>query len=199
MASPERRTQRLRIAEATARLLREGGLRDYGQARRKAARSLGIDDPRLWPDGDEIERALRAQLALFGGADGGRRLHAQRQSAREAMVFLAAFEPRLAGAVLAGTAGGDAPVELQVFAEPAEAAALFLAEQRIPHRQGERRILLEGSRAVRVPVLAFSAGEQDFELIVLPPAALRQAPRDPLDGRPIARAGLAALDALLSG
>lgn len=199
MASPDRKLQRQRIAEATARLLRAGGLRDYGQARRKAARSLGIDDPRLFPDAAEIERALRAQLALSGDAAGERRLLAQRRAAREAMAFLAAFEPRLTGAVLSGTADAHAAVELQVFAEPVEAVALFLAEHRIRHRDGERRLLLDGDRPARVPVLAFSAADQDFELTVLPLVSLRQAPRDPLDGRPVARAGLAALDALLAG
>lgn len=199
MSSRERNDQRRRIAQATARLLHEGGPRDYGQARRKAARSLGIDDPRLLPDTAEIDQALREHLALFAGADRDRWLRAQRQAAREAMVFLAPFQPRLAGPVLAGTADRHGAIELHLFAEPPEAVTLFLDDHGIRHRAGERRLRFDGERQVRVPTLAFSADDHDFELTVLPLDGLRQAPRDPLDGRPMARAGLAALDALLAG
>ncbi|MBX3726852.1 MAG: hypothetical protein KF823_13155 [Xanthomonadales bacterium] len=197
MASRDRNSQRQRIAQAAARLLHEGGSRDYRQARRKAARNLGIDDPRLLPDAAEIEAALREHRALFGDNNAHQWLRTQREAAREAMDFLARFQPRLVGPVLAGTADRHAVIELQVFSDPPDAVALFLAEQRIPYRDGERRLILSGDRPDRTQVLAFSAGGQDFELTVLPETALRQPPRE-LDGRPLARAGPAALDALLA-
>lgn len=199
MSSRERHELRLRIAQATARLLHEGGPRDYGQARRKAARSLGIDDPRLLPDAGEIEEALREHVALFGGAGRERWLRAQRRAAREAMVFLARFQPRLTGPVLTGTADRHGAIELHLFAEPPEEVALFLADHGIRHRAGERRLRLDGERQVRVPTLAFSADDHEFELTVLPLDGLRQAPRDPLDGRPMPRAALPAVDDLLAG
>ena len=50
---------RRRIAHEAARMLAEDGGMDYGFAKRKAARQLGVPDTRQLPDNREIEEALR--------------------------------------------------------------------------------------------------------------------------------------------
>ncbi|MEO6690295.1 MAG: hypothetical protein ABIS07_11805, partial [Dokdonella sp.] len=60
---------RRRIAVEAARLISEGGLRDYGRAKTKAAAQLGIFDEAGLPKNSEIEDALREHQRLFRGAD----------------------------------------------------------------------------------------------------------------------------------
>ena len=50
---------RRRIAVEAARLLTEQGMRDFHQAKRKAALNLGFGDNVTLPRNDEVEDALR--------------------------------------------------------------------------------------------------------------------------------------------
>ena len=57
--------QRRRIAVEAAKLIAEEGLRDYRQAKLKAAQRLGIFDDTALPKNGEIEEALREHQRLF--------------------------------------------------------------------------------------------------------------------------------------
>ena len=50
---------RRRVALEAARLISEHGIRDYRQAKLKAAQRLGLDDEQQLPRNREIEEALR--------------------------------------------------------------------------------------------------------------------------------------------
>ena len=61
------RERRHRLAHEAARLMAEGGIRDYHQAKLKAAERLGIHDDASLPRNREIEDALREYQRLFTG------------------------------------------------------------------------------------------------------------------------------------
>ena len=61
-AETRTRERRQRLAHEAARLMAEGGIRDYHQAKLKAASRLGIHDDASLPRNREIEDALRTYL-----------------------------------------------------------------------------------------------------------------------------------------
>jgi len=191
------RQLRLRVAQETARLMASGQHAELEPARRKAAARLGLRDLSALPDADEIREALQQHQRLFGRQVPATELQRLREAAVEAMAFFAAFEPRLAGQVLDGTAGGPAPVLLHLHPPDPDDVARFLHDQRIPANQRTRRVRLSQSRAAEVPCWEFLADGIAFELLVLPHEALRQPPLDAMDGTALPRATMAALRRLV--
>jgi len=191
--------QRRRIAVEAARLISEEGLRDYPQAKLKAAARLGIHDDTSLPKNGEIEDALREHQRLFRANEQPRTLQKLRESALEAMRFFADHEPRLVGAVLDGTADEHSAVCLHLHDDHADNVALFLRENGIPYEARTRRLRLERDVAADVPVFLFAAGDSAIDLTVLPLNQLRQAPLDRIDEKPMRRANLATVEGLVSG
>ena len=185
------------LAEEAARWIGDHGVEDYGVAKRKAAERLGIADAAALPSNLEIEAALRERQRLFGGTAHGARLKEQRRAAIDAMRLLGEFEPRLVGPVLAGTATAHSDISLHVFADFAEAVAMRLMEVGIPHSIREHRLKMDADRSVSFPALRFQAGERTIDATVFPVDGIRQAPYSPVDGRPMRRADLREVLALV--
>ena len=61
-AETRTRERRHRLAHEAARLMAEGGIRDFHQAKLKAAARLGIHDDASLPRNREIEDALREYM-----------------------------------------------------------------------------------------------------------------------------------------
>ncbi len=192
------REHRRRLAHEAARLMAEGGIRDYQQAKRKAAARLGIADDASLPGNREIEDALREYQRLFQADSQAGDLRRRREAALQALEFFQGFHPRLAGAVLEGFADGHSAVALHVHADAAEDISRFLDEQRIPAQLQARRVRLDRQRTEEMPAWLFDAEGIPFELTVLPMPALRQAPLSEVDGKPVRRASLAQLRQLLA-
>ena len=190
---PRTRQRRQQLAQEAARLLASGAQQDPARALRKAAARLGIRDESVFPGGDEIREALQAHQRLFGGDAAPSRRQALREAAQEAMAFFAAFDPRVAGAALEGPVDAHAPVCLHLHADDPDEVARFLHDQRIPADQASRRVRLTRERTAFLPCWEFAAGGIAFELWVLPLAALRQPPLEPLEDRALTRASASAL------
>ena len=188
---------RLRVAQEAARLMSEHGIRDFHHAKLKAAERLGILDTQSLPRNLEIEQALREHQRLFLGDSQPQLLRQRREAAVEAMRFLAAFDPRLVGAVLEGTADAHSAVCLHVYSDDPEAVVLYLREQGVPIDTQVRRLRYSRDDQPEYPVLLFAADELPFDLTVLPRDAMRQAPLDRADDRPMRRASLAQVEMLL--
>jgi hypothetical protein len=191
------REHRRRLAVEAARLMSEGGIRDYHQAKLKAAERLGIHDDQALPRNSEIQEALREHQRLFQGESQPELVRARREAAEQAMGFFAPFEPRLVGAVLEGSADAHSAVCLHLFSDEPEAVARFLAEHAIPYEQRSRQLRMDRERTVDAPVFLFAAEGTPFDLTVLPHDGLRQAPLDRVAERPMQRASLAALRELI--
>ena len=175
----------------------EGGIRDYHQAKLKAADRLGIHDDASLPRNREIEDALREYQRLFLGDSRADGLRTRREAALRALEFFERFDPRLVGPVLDGTADARTPIALQLYSDDADAVIRFLEEAGIPAESRARRLRLDRIREGDFPVWMFTAEELGFELTVLPAVALRQAPLSGIDGKPMKRASAAQLRQLL--
>jgi len=197
-AETRTRERRHRLAHEAARLMAEGGFRDYHLAKLKAAERLGIHDDASLPRNREIEEALREYQRLFVGQSQQQAVRLRREAAARALDFLSDFSPRLVGPVLEGTADSSSPVQLHLHTDDADAVARFLQENRIPAEDRSRHLRLDRERSDDFPVWVFSAEELTFDLTVLPHDALRQAPLSGLDEKPMKRASLASLQQLLS-
>lgn len=189
--------QRLLIAQTAARLMSESGIRDFALAKRKAAAQHGVTHTRNLPSNEEIEHALLEYQRLFLSASQPARLKLLRQTAVKAMRLLKAFQPRLVGPVLNGSADAHTPIYLHLFADTPEQVLFFLMEQHIPHEQGERHVQLASGQAHTYPKFSFVAGDISIELTVYPADAQRQVPLSPVDGKPMKRADLRQVEKLL--
>jgi hypothetical protein len=188
---------RVRIAQEAARLIAEEGVQDFYVAKRKAAQHLGAPDTRNMPRNSEVELALEEYQRLFRAEEQVDHLRSLRESAVQAMRFLAAFNPRLVGSVLSGTAGRHANVNLHLFADTPEEISLFLIDSRIPFQASHKRLRFARDEWQEFPSFEFVAGEHAVELVVFPRDGCREAPRSPINGRPMYRARLAEVEALL--
>ncbi len=197
-AETRTRERRHRLAHEAARLMAEGGIRDFHQAKLKAAARLGIQDDASLPRNREIEDALREYQRIFLGQGQARALRQRREAAVRALEFLAPFEPRLVGPVLDGTADSTSPVLLHAYTDDVDAVARFLDEHGIPAEPRERQLRLDRERRADLPVWVFGAEDLAFDITVLPLHALRQAPLSSVDERPMRRASLAQLRQLLA-
>ena len=186
MASTAARRERL--AQEAARLIVEHGIRDYGLAKRKAARRLGFRRAPALPDNAEIEARVTEWQRIFEPETHERRLRELRILALEVMETLPQFQPRLAGAVLTGAVGVNSPIELHLFTDAPEDVALALEARGMPYRDYQRRCRYNGRGASLVPGYRFTVRGESIEVLVFPDKGLRQAPMSPVDGRPMPRA-----------
>ena len=193
------RSEHLRraIAQESARIMAEHGIRDFLVAKRKAAERFGVTDGAVLPKNTEIEEALAEYQRLFGRESHVESLHAQRRAALLAMRRQHRFEPRLVGAVLSGTATEHSDVQLHLFADSPESVALSLLDQGIRHEVTARRVKMSAERVLEFPGVRFEMADHPIEATVFPTDGIRQAPVSPVDGRPMRRADLAELEALL--
>jgi len=189
---------RTRIAQEAARLMSEEGIQDFYAAKRKAAQHLGAPDTRNMPRNQEVEAALQEYQRLFRGEQQTGHLRVLREAAVQAMRFLAGFKPRLVGSVLSGTAGRHADINLHLFADTPEEVSLFLMDNSIPFHPAQKRLRISREAWQEFPAYEFMAGDQAVELVVFPCEGRREAPRSPVDGRPMRRARVEEVEALLA-
>jgi hypothetical protein len=120
------------IASAAARLVVEEGL-EYGPAKRRAVRQLGLAARTALPDNDRVEDAVREYIALFCADTQPAELAALRRLALTWMERLAQFRPYLGGAVWHGTATRLSDIYLQLFCDDPKSAEIQLIENRVDY------------------------------------------------------------------
>jgi hypothetical protein len=186
---------RERLAQESARLMIEHGIIDYGLAKRKAAQRLSVSSLGALPSNAQIEACLAERQRIFEGDGHADRLFELRNLALRVMDQLAAFEPRLAGPVLAGTATSASRVEVHVFATSAETVAVALHGYRLSHCA--QRYRYGGGRSMQVPAYRFRTEGATVITPVFPENGIREAPLSSIDRRPMARASRHDVEALL--
>jgi hypothetical protein len=182
------REDRLRIAQAAARLIVEHGLTDWSLAKRKAARQLTLAASATFPSDAEIEEALSAHHALFGGDAHAATLRAQRIEALAWMKRLAAWSPLLVGGVAAGWATEHSDLRLELVADDAKAVEIGLANAAIRYAALPPR---EGDTGAHLLIETPHIG---VRIVIVTPQQRRNRPRR--DDEP--RLEAAAVEALLS-
>ncbi len=193
--NPDRARQM--VAQEAARLIVDGGMRDYRAAKIKAAERLGLRSRGSLPGNAEIEEAVGEHHKIFGGDEHALFLFAMRETALAVMRLLAEFEPRLVGPVLNGTADDHSAVNLHVFADSPEMVAFALADQGFQYRAYERRLKSRQGQLEMYAGFRFRHVDATVEATVFPFDGIRQAPISPIDGRPMRRADERAVAELL--
>ena len=189
---------RRQVALEAARLISEEGLRDYAQARRKAATRLGVATESGLPHNLEIDDALREHQRLFHGESHAQWLVQLRQSACRAMRSLAAFEPRLIGAVLDGSADEHSAICLHLHTDNLNEVLAHLFEHAIAFEERDRRLRYSRDRFETVPAFRFAVNDVTIDLTAVSRNRLHQAaPLDRITDKPMQRATLAQVQALL--
>lgn len=189
---------RQRLAQEAAQILLQRGDRDFHAAKQKAAEHLGVPDTRNLPNNAEIEQALVEYQRLFHADSQPQQLKYLRETALEAMQFLQQFKPRLAGAVLNGSADKNSPVVLHLFASSPEDVKLFLLHNKVPHEESHKTVRFSSSTTEDVPLYRFVADDVYLELVIFNEKQ-KQAPLSPVNGKPLKRAGIAEIERLLAG
>lgn len=189
---------RQKVAAEAARIIATEGQHNYHSAKKKAAERIGVSDRLALPSNIEVKDALRTYQDLYGGSAHQENIESLRQTAIKAMQLLDAFNPRLVGAVLDGTANAHSRIALHVFAESVESVILFFLERNVPFNQEQRQIRWHNGEHRIVPLLLSELDGKVVELAIFNEVDLRQAPPSPIDGKPQRRAALHEVEYLLA-
>lgn len=116
------------VAATAARMVVEEGL-EYGPAKRRAAKQLGLSARAALPDNDQLEAAVQDYIALFCADTQPQELQALRELALEWMERLDVFRPHISGAVWHGTATRRSDIYLQLFCDDPKSAEIALIDR----------------------------------------------------------------------
>lgn len=125
----------LEIAAVAARLIVDEGL-DYGPAKRRALKQLGLSVRTALPGNELLEDAVREHIAVFCADSQPAELQALRGLALEWMQRLAHFRPYLTGAVWMGTATRRSDIRIELYCDDPKSAELALLEMRADFETG---------------------------------------------------------------
>ena len=140
------------IAAAAARLVVEEGL-EYGPAKRRAVKQMGLPARTALPDNDSIEDAVREYIDIFCADTQPAELEALRRLAITWMERLAEFRPYLGGAVWHGTATRLSDIYLQLFCDDPKSAEIRLIENGVDYTPRT----VSGFNGEQVEALSFSS------------------------------------------
>lgn len=180
---------RSELAQVAARLIAEEGM-EYGAAKKKAVRQLGLPANFPLPGNAEVEDAVRDYHAIYQEDEQGELLAVLRRAAVELMHRLAPFTPYLTGSVLDGTATRHSRIDLLLFPDSAKEVEIFLLDHGIEFHHGTPK-----SERVEA-VLVIDDEDMPANLIVLAPREERIQSKG-ADGRTRARVRVEAVEALL--
>ncbi len=120
------------IAAAAARLVVEEGL-EYGPAKRRALRDLGLPQRTALPGNDEVEAEVRDYIALYCADTQPGELRALRELALQWMERMAPFRPHVGGAVWHGTATRLSDIYIQLFCDDSKSAEIALIDHHVDY------------------------------------------------------------------
>jgi hypothetical protein len=119
--------EQLEIASTAARMVVEEGL-EYGPAKRRAVKQLGMPARAKLPDNNMVEAQVRDYIELFCADTQPAELQALRELALVWMERLQMFRPHLSGAVWHGTATRLSDIYLQLFCDDSKSAEIALID-----------------------------------------------------------------------
>jgi len=186
------------IAHAAARMVVEEGL-EYGPAKRRAAKQLGLTGRGDLPDNTQVEDAVFEYIEVFCADTQPAELLALRELAALWMGRLAEFRPHLTGAIWRGTATRLNDVHLQLYCDDSKSAEIMLLDKGVAYEVGSTK----GPRGEMVDCLSLTVPcpalnePIGLHLTILDRDDLRGALKPDARGRS-ERGDLAALQKLLS-
>lgn len=115
------------IAAVAARMVVEEGL-EFGAAKRRAVKQMGLSARASLPDNARVEVAVEEYIAVFCAETQAGELLALRKLACQWMLRLERFHPHVAGAVWHGTATRHSDIYLQLFCDDTKSAEIALID-----------------------------------------------------------------------
>ena len=198
------------VAQHAARMMAEDGISDYGYAKKKAGRQLGVVDANCLPSNAEIEEEIRLFHDIYNSDDQPEALRILRQDALATMQIFARFHPHLTGSVLDGTAGQYAETHIHLFADSAKDVEIFLLNQQIPYdsndksyrvrdrKSGEKKASGKNSERLKVPMFTLEGPNGFIKLSVFEFDDIRFSTKSVVSGGNAERLDTEGLKALLA-
>ncbi len=193
------------VAQQAARMIAEDGISDYGYAKKKAGRQLGVVDANCLPSNTEIEEEIRLFHEIYNSDDQPEALRLLRQDALATMEIFARFNPHLTGSVLDGTAGQYAETQIHLFADSAKEVEIFLLNQQIPYdsndksyRIRDRKSSNKNSERMKVPMFTLEGPNGIIKLSVFEFDDIRFSTKSVVSGGNADRVDTEGLKALLA-
>ena len=122
----------LEISAVAASMVVEEGL-EYGPAKRRAVKQMGLPARTALPGNDEIEDAVIEYIALFCADTQATELRALRRLALVWMARMAEFRPYLGGSVWHGTATRLSDIYIQLFCDDSKSAEIALIDHKVDY------------------------------------------------------------------
>lgn len=129
---PSMDSAKSQIAATAAAMVVEEGL-EYGPAKRRAIKQLGLGARTSLPDNQALEESVREYIELFCGQTQPAELKALRALAVRWMERLTEFRPHLGGAVWRGTATRLSDIYIQLFCDDPKSAEIALIEHKVDY------------------------------------------------------------------
>jgi predicted nucleotidyltransferase len=166
---------RSRVAREAALLLYTSQEKEYKQAKKRAAETLGV---RVLPSNLEVAEALDRIAEEREGASRKKLLLRMRREAREIMEILEEFNPRLVGSVWRGTARRNSDIDILTFSQDPVQVLKQLQEHNFVAESSEwRSVTKEGRKEASFHIhLLLSSGDR-VEVVVRSPDCLGQPER----------------------
>ena len=149
------------IAHAAASLVVDDGM-EYGPAKRRAVKQLGLPARTPLPSNDLVEQAVREHIALFCGDTQPAELRALRRLALQWLERMQAFRPYLCGAVGHGTATRLSDIYVQLFCDDSKSAEIEL----INHQVDYETQTVQGLHGKSVEALSIGSPCADLQVVV---------------------------------
>lgn len=190
--------RRAAVADEAARIIQEEGLADFRSAKEKAVERLGLSASNTpLPSNEEVENALAERHRIFRGTDHPVLLHELRRTALTVLHALEIYHARLVGSVLNGTATDFSAIDLHLFSDSSETVGVTLDALGLEHRPTQFRHQFRRGEAERFPGYRFRTLDFECTATVFSIKHRRRAPLSPIDGKPMSRAGIQEVEALL--
>jgi predicted nucleotidyltransferase len=197
-----RREDRIRssIAREAARLMYEDGVKEYRDAKRKAAKSFGPEKSLSLgshlPSNAEIHEELSSLIRMHEGETQPGKLLEMRVTALSWLKMFAPFRPFLGGSVLSGAVTEQSDIDIHLFADSPEEVERFLEERDIPY-DSETVSIRKGSEFHDYPHLYLEDEGIEIDCTVYAPDERHHRLVSSITGRPMERADAKHLLALI--
>ncbi len=190
------------IAREAARLMYEEGVREYRDAKRKAARRFGPEKVLSLgshlPSNAEIHAELERLIGMYEEEIHPERLLNMRLMALGYMEMLAPFRPFLVGSVLSGAVTEGSDIDIHLFADSAEEVEEFLRERGIPF-ESETVSVRRGGEFLEYPHIYLENAGVEIECSVYPPEDIHRIPKSSITGKHMERADEKKLRKIIRG
>jgi predicted nucleotidyltransferase len=166
---------RSRIAREAALLLYTSQEKEYKQAKKRAAETLGV---RVLPSNLEVAEELDRIAEEREGASRKKLLLRMRREAREIMEILEEFNPRLVGSVWRGTARQNSDIDILTFSQEPVQVLKQLQEHNFVAESSEwRSVTKEGRKEASFHIHLLLSSGDGVEVVVRSPDCLGQPER----------------------